>query len=44
MSPGGLIVLDDYHDYGCARTAVDEFVAARRDFTFELGPKTRAAT
>jgi O-methyltransferase len=38
MSPGGVIILDDYHDYGGARTAVDEFLLARDDFTFEAGP------
>ena len=38
LSPGGLIVLDDYHDYGGARTAVDEFLAARPDFAMENGP------
>jgi asparagine synthase (glutamine-hydrolysing) len=38
LSPGGLIVLDDYHDYGGARTAVDEFLAARPDFSMESGP------
>jgi O-methyltransferase len=38
MSPEGVIILDDYHDYGGARTAVDEFLRARTDFTFEPGP------
>ncbi len=38
MSPGGMVMLDDYHDYGGARTAVDEFLRARGDFTFEPGP------
>lgn len=38
LNPGGLIVLDDYHDYGGARTAVDEFLASRPDFAFENGP------
>jgi O-methyltransferase len=37
MSMGGVIVIDDYHDYGGARTAVDEFVTVRRDFTLEPG-------
>jgi O-methyltransferase len=38
MSSGGAIVIDDYHDYGGCRTAVDEFLAARSDFRFEAGP------
>jgi asparagine synthase (glutamine-hydrolysing) len=37
MSSGGLIVLDDYHDYSGARTAVNEFRAKRADFAFEPG-------
>jgi asparagine synthase (glutamine-hydrolysing) len=37
MSPGGVIVLDDYHDYGGCRTATDEFLYARGDFTFKDG-------
>ena len=37
MSPGGVIVIDDYHDYGGCRTAVDEFRAERSDFIFEDG-------
>lgn len=37
MSPGGIIVIDDYNDYGGCRTAVDEFRAARPDFSFEEG-------
>lgn len=37
MSPGAVIAIDDYHDYGGARTAVDEFCAAREDFVFEPG-------
>lgn len=35
MSPGGAILIDDYNDYGGARMAVDEFLAARPDFMFE---------
>lgn len=38
LTPGGLIVLDDYHDYGGARTAVDEFVGRRTDFSQINGP------
>jgi O-methyltransferase len=38
LAPGGLIVLDDYHDYGGARTAVDEFLGRRPDFSLQRGP------
>lgn len=38
VAPGGLIVLDDYHDYGGARTAVDEFLGRRPDFSLQRGP------
>ncbi len=37
ISPGGVIVIDDYHDYAGCRTAIDEFVASRPDFRFESG-------
>jgi asparagine synthase (glutamine-hydrolysing) len=37
LSRGGQLLIDDYHDYGGARTAVDEFLAARRDYAFEPG-------
>ena len=37
MNPGAVIVIDDYHDYSGARTAVDEFCAERDDFVFEQG-------
>jgi O-methyltransferase len=37
MSPGGAILIDDYHDYGGARAAVDEFLSARGEFAFEPG-------
>ena len=37
MSSGGIIVIDDYHDYGGCRTAVEEFLQERSDFTFEDG-------
>lgn len=33
LSPGGRIVIDDYHDYGGARTATDAFLARRDDVT-----------
>jgi O-methyltransferase len=38
MSSGGLIVIDDYNDYGGCRTAVDEFLRANPSFRFEPGP------
>jgi asparagine synthase (glutamine-hydrolysing) len=38
MSPSGLIVIDDYHAFGGARTAVDEFIESRPDFEFLAGP------
>ncbi len=37
MSPRGVILIDDYHDYGGCRTATDEFLQARPDFVFEDG-------
>lgn len=37
MSSGGVIILDDYHDYGGCRTATDEFLSARGDFWIEDG-------
>ncbi len=37
LSPGGVIVIDDYHDYGGCRTAVDEFLLENPDYTFEDG-------
>jgi O-methyltransferase len=38
LAPGGAIVLDDYNDYGGCRTAVDEFLASRSDFSIQSGP------
>jgi O-methyltransferase len=38
LLPGGEIVLDDYHDYGGARSAVDEFVKREPNFQFIDGP------
>jgi O-methyltransferase len=32
LSPGGAIVLDDYHDYGGCKQATEEFLAERTDF------------
>lgn len=37
LSHNGLIVIDDYNDYGGCRTAVDEFLAHHSEFTFEPG-------
>jgi O-methyltransferase len=37
ISPGGAILLDDYHDYGGCRVATDEFLQAHRNFSFENG-------
>ena len=37
ISPRGVILIDDYHDYGGCRTATDEFLQAHPDFTFEDG-------
>jgi asparagine synthase (glutamine-hydrolysing) len=37
LSPGGVIVVDDYHDYGGSHTATDEFLSARGDFTLKDG-------
>lgn len=38
LAPGGLILIDDYHDYGGARVAVDEFLARRPEFVINDGP------
>lgn len=38
LRPGGIMMLDDYHDYGGCRTATEEFRAAHADFIFEDGP------
>lgn len=38
LSRGGILVIDDYSDYGGCRTAVDEFVKSRADFSIEHGP------
>jgi O-methyltransferase len=38
LSPGGVIIIDDYHDYGGCRTAVEEFLTDNPLFAFEDGP------
>jgi len=37
LSPGGMIVIDDYHDYSGCRTATDEFLRSRPDFILDDG-------
>ena len=37
LVPGGAILLDDYHDYGGAQVATQEFLAEHYNFTFEDG-------
>lgn len=37
LTPGGVIVIDDYNDYAGCRTAVDEFLAGHADFHMEPG-------
>jgi O-methyltransferase len=37
LGPDGIIIVDDYHDYGGCRAAVDEFLAHRTDFAFHGG-------
>lgn len=37
LAKGGIIVLDDYNDYGGCRTAVEEFIAAHPEFELEIG-------
>ena len=38
LSPGGVIVLDDYHDYGGCKTATDEFLTTYPEFALQDGP------
>jgi O-methyltransferase len=38
MSKGGVIILDDYYDYGGARAATDEFLKNNPEFRFLSGP------
>lgn len=40
LSPGGVIVMDDYNAYGGCRTATDEFLQRNSDFRLEAGPNT----
>ena len=37
LSLKGLMVIDDYHDYGGCKTAVEEFLNERADFEMESG-------
>jgi O-methyltransferase len=37
IGPNGVILIDDYHDYGGCRVATDEFLRARSDFSFDDG-------
>jgi O-methyltransferase len=37
LSRGGIMILDDYHDYGSCKRAVDEFMACHSDFAFADG-------
>ena len=37
LTPGGVIVIDDYNDYAGCRAAVDEFLAQNDDFDVESG-------
>ncbi|RVQ65798.1 asparagine synthase [Croceicoccus ponticola] len=38
LSPGGIIIIDDYHDYEGAKIAVDAFLARNHQFSFRQGP------
>jgi asparagine synthase (glutamine-hydrolysing) len=38
LSPGGVVMIDDYYDYGGCRTAVDEFLAGHPGYALEDGP------
>jgi asparagine synthase (glutamine-hydrolysing) len=37
ISVGGMVLIDDFYDYGGCRTAVDEFLAEHPEFGFEDG-------
>lgn len=36
VSPGGIVIFDDYYDWGGCRKAVNEFFENRSDFEFDL--------
>lgn len=38
LSPGGVIIIDDFHDYGGCRRAVEEFLDQDSAYEFEDGP------
>jgi asparagine synthase (glutamine-hydrolysing) len=38
LTRGGVVLLDDYHDYGGCLRATDEFLKGNADFTLEDGP------
>jgi O-methyltransferase len=38
LSPGGMIIIDDFYDYGGCRAAVEEFLARKPDYSFDDGP------
>jgi asparagine synthase (glutamine-hydrolysing) len=38
LSPGGVMILDDYHTFDGCRTATDEFLAQHPDFVVDDGP------
>lgn len=38
LSPGGVVVIDDYNDYSGARQATDSFLLKHPDFLMENGP------
>jgi len=37
LSPGGIVMIDDYHDYEGCRVAVDRFLADHPDFVMDAG-------
>ncbi|MDK9695065.1 MAG: TylF/MycF family methyltransferase [Siculibacillus sp.] len=37
LAIGGIVVLDDYNDYGGCRTAVEEFITSHPEFELEIG-------